>query len=117
MPDLSREDCTTIVKVLTSSAEELPAGARSLKARLRRTAREWARAGSNYEHAEDNEANPEIRACGALEPGERIMLGAGALEVRRVTDTGIEINQDGRWVWENVQSRTSPVVVVDGIER
>lgn len=114
---LSRDDCKTIVQVLTSSANEIPDGARSLKTALRRMAREWTRAGANYDHATDEHGNPEVRACGGLEPGERIMLGDGAHEVRRVTDTGIEIQADGKWVWENVRSRTSPVVVVDGLER
>lgn len=117
MSDLTPGDCTAIAIALKTARDEIPITARAIRMKLLTIAREHERAVKLHERGTALEMNPQIRACGSLEPGEYVLLGNGPCRARRATETGLEIMSEGKWVWENVSSRTTPVCVVDSPDR
>lgn len=113
MSDLTPDDCLFVAEHFGMWADELPLATKPLRTKLATLAREYRNAAKYFERALEEGHEPEIRYVGSLEPGEYIRLASREHRVRRVTETGIEIMADGKWSWENVSSRTTPVCVVE----
>lgn len=109
------EAAAQIARILTD-AEKLAHDvddSRPIVAKLRAMRLEYERAVTMSRRATEAALAPEIRAAGAIERGEFVMLGPGPRELRRVTDTGIEVMDAGFPQWHNISSRSAPLVVCD----
>lgn len=109
---LTVDDCKTTAALLDATIADIPASARAVRVLLRKTQFEYQRAAKMFDIAEENGADPEIVPVGGLGSGDRIQLAGGIAEVRRMSETGIEVNVDGYWGWENISGRTCPMVAV-----
>lgn len=109
---LTAADCADVTAALEDAISKLPANARAVRTLLKVTANEHKRANKDYGRAEDEEMDPEIRPVGGIGRGECVMTQAGVGEVRRVTETGVEVMIDGFPQWVNIAGRTTPLVTV-----
>lgn len=117
---LTIQECRDTSAALEKARDEIPLTCRAARMALLRMQRDYKRAADLCERAiaeYEDDARPEIVAAGAIAIGQYVVLGAGCYRVRRVTDTGIEIMVDGKWSWENVDGRTTPLVIVDAEQR
>lgn len=106
------EDCARTAEVLRQAVRSIPVSARAVRTNLSVLAHEHEQAVKMYEQAKEEELDPEIVPVGGLASGDAIMLPAGRAQVRRISETGVEVNADGFWGWHNISSRTTPVAAV-----
>lgn len=109
---LTEVDCRTVAALLVDAADRLPDGASNVRATLGILAREYDKAAKCAIIADELGRPYEIVACGGLARGATVILPGGECEVRRISDTGVEIRLDGFWNWEDVTSRATPMVQV-----
>lgn len=119
---ISRDECAEVVLALKGALDSIPENAAALRSTLKTQAREYNNALKLFDRAvEDCEAagleepGVEIRALGSLAGGEVIQLARPQL-VRRTSDNGVCIFDQGKESWLNYAGKTTPLVVLKNVE-